>query len=158
MRAGTRALRLPLALLCLLSLAPVACAQEDDPHAATPENRPMKIRLLIDGRALSATLEDGAATRDFLAQLPLNLQLEDYAATEKIAPLPRPLSTVGAPAGVTPVAGDLAFYAPWGNLAIFHKPFGYSKGLVRLGRIDGDLQALRRPGPVQVRIELAADH
>mgnify|MGYP007112212838 CR=1 FL=1 len=117
----------------------------------------MKIRLVINGHALSATLEDGAATRDFLAQLPLTLQLEDYAATEKIAPLPRPLSTAGAPAGVTPVAGDLAFYAPWGNLAIFHKPFGYSKGLVRLGRIGGDLQALRRPGPVQILIEQATD-
>jgi len=164
MRAGVRTALLPLALMCLLPLAPAACARGDDAAvparplvANTPENRSMKIRLVIDGHALSATLEDGAAARDFLAQLPLTLQLEDYAATEKIAQLPRPLTTAGAPAGVTPAAGDLAFYAPWGNLAIFHTPFGYSKGLVRLGRIDGDLQALRRPGPVQVRIEPATD-
>jgi hypothetical protein len=114
----------------------------------------MKIRLLIDGRDLPATLEDSAATRDFLAQLPLTLELEDYASTEKIAPLSRKLSTVGAPAGVTPAAGDLTFYVPWGNLAIFHKPFSYSKGLIRLGHIDGDLQVLRRVGKMQVRIEL----
>jgi hypothetical protein len=114
----------------------------------------MKIRLLIDGRYLPATLEDSAATRDFLAQLPLTLELEDYASTEKIAQLPRTLSTAGAPAGVTPAAGDITFYAPWGNLAIFHKPFGYSKGLIKLGRIDGDFQLLRRAGKIQVRIEV----
>lgn len=123
--------------------------------AANPEVRSMKIHLIIDGARLSATLEDSAPTRAFIAQLPLTLQLEDYAATEKIATLPQPLPVAGAPAGITPAPGDITFYAPWGNLAIFHAPFRYSKGLLRLGRIDGGLQALRVPGPIEVRIELA---
>lgn len=123
--------------------------------AANPEVRSMKIHLIIDGARLSATLEDSTPTRAFIAQLPLTLQLEDYAATEKIATLPQPLPVAGAPAGITPAAGDITFYAPWGNLAIFHAPFRYSKGLLRLGRIDGGLQALRVPGPTEVRIELA---
>jgi hypothetical protein len=38
--------------------------------------------------------------------------------------------------------GDIAYYAPWGNLAIFHKDFGYSDGLIILGKIDGDVDAL----------------
>lgn len=115
----------------------------------------MKIRLIIDGKTLLATLEDSIPARDFIAQLPLTLQLEDYASTEKIAQLPRRLSVSNVPEGIAPNAGDIAFYAPWGNLAIFHKPFGYSKGLVRLGRIDGGLQVLRSPGPLQARIELS---
>lgn len=113
----------------------------------------MKIRLIINDQTLSATLEDSVPARDFAAQLPITIQLEDYAATEKIAQLPRRLNIAGEPDGITPVAGDIAFYAPWGNLAIFHRPFGYSKGLVRLGRIEGDLQALRAEGPVEARIE-----
>ncbi|CAB3883781.1 MULTISPECIES: cyclophilin-like fold protein [Achromobacter] len=104
---------------------------------------------------LSATLEDNAAARDFLAQLPLTLDLQDYAATEKIAQLPTKLSTAGASAGMTPSIGDITYYAPWGNLAIFYKGFGHSAGLVKLGRIHGDIQVLRAAGPLTAGIEVA---
>lgn len=69
----------------------------------------MKIRLIINDQMLSATMEDSIPAREFIAQLPLTLQLEDYAATEKIAQLPRRLSVAGEPEGVTPAAGDIAF-------------------------------------------------
>ncbi|AWH25397.1 cyclophilin-like fold protein [Stenotrophomonas sp. YAU14D1_LEIMI4_1] len=113
----------------------------------------MKVKVIINDQVLAATLEDSIPAREFIAQLPLTLQLEDYAAIEKIAQLPRRLSVSGEPEGITPVAGDIAFYAPWGNLAIFHKPFGYSKGLIRLGHIEGGLQILRAAGPVKALIE-----
>lgn len=115
----------------------------------------MNIHLTVNGQVLSATLEDSAATRDFLALLPLTLDLEDYAATEKIAQLPKKLSTAGAPAGMTPSIGDITYYAPWGNLAIFYAGFRHSAGLVKLGRIDGDIQVLRTAGPLKARIEIA---
>lgn len=114
----------------------------------------MKIRLIIDGKAMTATLADNATARDFVALLPLTLMLEDYAATEKIAYLPRKLSTAGTPAGVDPDVGDITYYAPWGNLAIFHRDFGYSTGLIKLGRLDGDVDTLAAPGPVKVTIEV----
>src|SRR6267143_4472528 len=91
----------------------------------------MKIRLTINGKTINATLIDNATARDFLTLLPMTLTLEDYASTEKINYLPRKLSTAGAPAGSDP-SGDIAYYAPWGNLAIFYKDFGYSKGLIQL--------------------------
>lgn len=40
------------------------------------------------------------------------------------------------PPGTTPAAGDISYYAPWGNLALFNRDFSYSPGLVRLGRLD----------------------
>lgn len=115
----------------------------------------MSIRLTINGQVLSATLVDNATTRDFLALLPLTLEFEDYNSTEKVSQLPRRLSTAGAPAGVDPSVNDITYYAPWGNLAIFYEDFGYSSGLVKLGRIDGDIGALRARGPVKVVIEVA---
>jgi hypothetical protein len=112
-----------------------------------------KIRLNVDGKSLTATLDDTAAARDFASLLPLTLTLEDYASTEKISDLPRKLVTTGAPAGTAATAGDIAYYAPWGNLALFYRSFGYSDGLVRLGRIDAGGDALGRPGPLTGRIE-----
>ena len=60
---------------------------------------------------------------------------------------------IDAPAGVDPSVGDIAYYAPWGNLAIFYKDFGYSRGLIGLGRIDSGIEALRVPGSLKVTIE-----
>ena len=45
----------------------------------------MKIRPTINGKAITATLNDTPTVRDFLALLPLTRTLEDYASTEKIA-------------------------------------------------------------------------
>jgi hypothetical protein len=113
----------------------------------------MNIRLVIGDRSVPIALEDNHTARDFITLLPLTLILEDYAATEKIATLPRKLTTAGAPEGSTPEVGDFSYYAPWGNLAIFHKPFRYSAGLVRLGRLEDGVDLLRVEGRVSARIE-----
>jgi hypothetical protein len=96
----------------------------------------MQIRLTFGDRVLTASMDDNESTRDFLAMLPLTLDLTDFHGTEKNADLPQRLSTADAPEGVDPDVGDIAYYAPWGNLAIFYRDFGYSAGLVKLGNID----------------------
>ena len=113
----------------------------------------MKIRLVVDGTPLTATLDNSAAARDFASLLPLSLTLDDYESTEKISDLPRRLSTKDAPPGSDPDVGDIAYYAPWGNLAVFYRDFGYSTGLVKLGSIDAGVEALQRPGSLRVTIE-----
>lgn len=113
----------------------------------------MRIRINVEGTPITATLLDNATARDLFSLLPLTLTLTDYAATEKISDLPRRLSTAGAPRGVDPSIGDIAYYAPWGNLALFYRDFGYSNGLVKLGTIDSGIEALSRPGPLSVTIE-----
>jgi hypothetical protein len=113
----------------------------------------MKIGMDVDGTRVTATLDDSATSRDLASLLPLTLTLDDYNGTEKISDLPKKLSTQGAPEGVAPAAGDIAYYAPWGNLAIFYKDFGYSHGLVKLGRIDSGVDAFDRPGALRVSIQ-----
>lgn len=127
-------------------------AQGEDVRSGTGEDS-MRIRLVVGGTVLTATLEDTAAARDFAALLPLELTLEDYHGIEKIADLPARLSTEGAPKGVDPEVGDVTYFAPWGNLALFYRDFGYARGLVRLGRIDGDVDVLATDGPLAARIE-----
>lgn len=150
----------PFALLVMLLSANAAPAsgpaRQQAPSAATrQEASPVKIRLQLEDRTLTATLEESEAAREFLSLLPLTLMLADYNSTEKIADLPRRLSTKGAPEGIDPDVGDLAYYAPWGNLAIFYRDFGYSKGLVRLGRLVSGVEALSGRGPLRVTIERA---
>jgi hypothetical protein len=126
-----------------------------DAAPGQPQELPMKIRIDVDGEIVTARLDDTSAARDFAALLPMSLTLEDYAVVERISYLPRKLSVAGAPAGMTPRLGDITYYAPWGNLAIFvvDNDNQYARGLVRLGRVDTGLPALQRAGPFTVRIE-----
>jgi hypothetical protein len=122
--------------------------------SANAESGNMKIRIEMNGNEITATLTDNATSRDFVSLLPLTLKLEDYGETEKIGYLPRKLSTEGAPPGSDPSVGDVSYYAPWGNLAIFRKDFRYSTGLINLGKIDSGLESLNAPGSVEVTIDL----
>jgi len=129
-------------LVSVFSMVTISEAQGDS----------MKIRLKVGDTVLTATLIDSATTRDFISLLPLTLTLKDYAGTEKISDLPKRLSTESAPSGSDPSVGDITYYAPWGNLAIFYRDFVYSSGLVILGKIDSGIKALNVPGSVKVSI------
>lgn len=49
--------------------------------------------------------------------------------------------------------GDLTYYAPWGNLALFYRDFGYANGLIKLGHIDDGIEVFNVSGTVTVTIE-----
>ena len=100
------------------------------------------VKLSFNNEEILVRMTDSPSSRDFVAMLPLTLTFEDYNNTEKISNLPEKLSTQGAPAGITPSAGDFTYYSPWGNLAIFYKDFRYSERLVPLGRIESGLEKL----------------
>lgn len=137
--------RLLACLLCMVWMS--------EPALADPSGGSMKIAIIHEDQRLTATLTDTPAARHFAELLPLALTLTDYAATEKVADLPATLPTQGSPKGMDPDVGDLTYYAPWGNLAIFYRDFGYANGLISLGRIEGGLGFLQRPGPIAVRFE-----
>lgn len=44
---------------------------------------------------------------------------------------------------MAPAAGDLAIFAPWGNIAIFYQNGGWSDSLIPLGRLDSGVEILR---------------
>lgn len=126
--------------MALLLVATSAVAATDEVSHSRRET--MKIRMTMAGQIITASLEESDSAREFFAMLPLTLPFEDYAETEKIAYLPGKLTTQTAPEGIDPQVGDIAYYAPWGNLAIYYRDFGYSSGLIRLGRITSGLDAL----------------
>ncbi|OAQ13903.1 hypothetical protein F480_05700 [Bibersteinia trehalosi Y31] len=104
---------------------------------------------------MKATLADNDTARDFYRTLPLEIRLENYAGVEKIGyDLPK-LSTKNSPKGYAGQAGDLTYYAPWGNLAIFteHSHVGYANGLIYVGKITQGLAELKAlPDNARVRI------
>ncbi len=100
------------------------------------------------------TLEDNPTARDLVSLLPLDLEIEDYSTNEKIAGLPRKLTEEGGGPFSKEAPGDLAYYAPWGNLAFFHSNYRYSKGLIRIGRLDDAVRPLHARGTFPLLMDL----
>lgn len=139
------------ALVC--AKATEVASQETARGITDQRVKTMKIRMDVEGTVIMATLDDNETSRDFASLLPLALTLEDYAGTEKISDLPRRLSTAGTPPGTAGMAGNIAYYAPWGNLALFYRDGSYAKGLVRLGRVDTGVATFASPKSLNVIIE-----
>ncbi|WP_373232730.1 cyclophilin-like fold protein [Cohnella sp.] len=101
-----------------------------------------RIKLTFGNEEVIVNMYDNPTSRDFLTRLPLTLTFEDYAETEKIVYLDNKLSTEDASSGSDPSVGDFAYFSPWGNLVLYYKDFGYSNGLIMLGKIESGMEEL----------------
>lgn len=88
-------------------------------------------------------LNDSPAANDFYQQLPLSISVEDYAGSEKIFYPPESLSPADTPMAQGP-AGTLAYYAPWGNVAIFYGECTGASGLYELGEIVSGVEYIAK--------------
>jgi len=75
-----------------------AIIEKNKPNASTPSEAGgqesargqsdlrgrMKIRMIVEGITLTATLDDNETARSLFEQLPMTLKLEDYASTERL--------------------------------------------------------------------------
>jgi hypothetical protein len=116
-----------------------------------------RVRITVGDRTVTATLNDSAASRDFMAMLPLSLHMTDWLRREKVARLPGQLSqqSHGVP---TYVAGDIGYWRPSNNFVIYYLQDGErlpSPGIVPLGKIDSGHDLFNVPGDVDVKVELA---
>ena len=133
-----------LTAVCVLALMVIVSAAWAD--------APKRVKFTWEGGEAVAELNGGAAAESLWAMLPLTLDFEDFNGTERIAYTDEKISTEGAPASFTPNAGDITLYAPWGNIAVFYRPFRESRGLVPLGRFVEGADKISTLGEA-VRIE-----
>ncbi len=113
------------------------------------------IQVIIGNTVLTGRLWDNATARDLITLLPLTLTFRDYNNQEKLAPLPKKLSLDGVPPGDDPLPGDIVYYAPQGVLVFPYSDFGYFTGIVRIGKFDGSVDAIKnQTGEFSARIEL----
>ena len=114
------------------------------------------VRISVQGQTLTAQLADNPTAHDLVDQLPLTLTFRDFNGVEKIADLPRPLTTAGVPAGADPDVNDIGYYAPSGNLVFYYGDVGYWNGIVRVGQFDTEIGIIeRQPDGFDVTIEQA---
>lgn len=114
------------------------------------------VRFVSDRTTVDVTIgEDSPGVRDFLTLLPLEVTVEEFAGTEKIAYLSRELNYAGSP-GSDPEDGDLIYYTPWGNLGFYYDTtgIGYSDATLHIGTFTATEEqlSLLEGGPVTITI------
>ena len=129
------------ALLCCLAIAASAA------HAQ--ENAAMNIIVKSDAHEVVCALNASRAARDLLAQLPLTLNISDYAGKEKTFSPPRKLDTSGTPPD-DGSAGALAYFAPWNHVVLFYKDSGPYSGRYALGECSNAAAIEKLRGRVTV--------
>ena len=114
----------------------------------------VRVRFSFNNESIVVDMNDSPTSRGFLSQLPLTLTFKDYSGSEKIAYPPKELSTQGAPAGSDPSIGDLALFAPWGDIVLYYGDAGYYEGIVKMGHVESGIEKLANmKGDFTVKIE-----
>jgi hypothetical protein len=131
---------------------PTAARGQGGRYPANQEATDVKIRITFNDLSMTATLYDNPTARDLTTMLPLHLKIEDYGGNEKIVRLPRKLTEDGSGPFGNERPGDLCYFKPWGNLALFYGDYRWD-GLIRLGRFDAGIEPLFVGGEYPVRIE-----
>jgi hypothetical protein len=136
-------------LLQAFALPPAAATTSTN----TPGER--RIWMAVGERRFAVTLADNEATRAFVSQLPLTLDMPDLNGNEKHVKLPKALPTSASRPG-TIRNGDLML---WGadTLVVFYLTFDSPYSYTRLGRIEDAAALSQALGPGQVRVTFARD-
>lgn len=101
-----------------------------------------RIKMTFGKEEIIVRMFDNKTTKDFLSKLPMTLEFEDYAKTEKISYLNSNLIVDKETSSKE--TSDFTYYAPWGNLAIFYKGYGNDGGLVKMGIIESGKDKLKK--------------
>ena len=127
------------------------------PQASSEGTLNMKINITVSGKTVTAVVVDNPTAREFASRLPLKMSMEDLFGREKFAHLQEALSEKG-PRTKTYQVGDIAYWSPTHDIAIYYRQDGESipaPGVIPIARITGSTDVFNVPGSVKVSIEIA---
>jgi hypothetical protein len=130
-----------------------AVIRKMEPLTARKEEA-MRIIVRANGKTIIYELNDSQPSQDLYAQLPLEIEVEDYGGKEKIYYPPKKLGTANTPLVQSARPGTLAYYAPWADVVMFYGSFGSASGLYELGHAVEGIEHIRSLSGV-IRIQPA---
>ena len=122
------------------------------PLSAAQAQGAVEILVKSAEREVVCTLNSSRAARDLLTQLPLSLDISDYAGKEKTFSPPAKLDTSGASLAAG-CKGSLAYFAPWNNVVLFYRDGGPFSGLYELGECRDAAAIEKLRGRVTISVQ-----
>lgn len=131
--------------------------QPDGSDENMTEKTEQKIRITIGNQTATAIIYNNPTAHSLIGQLPLTIDMDDFAGSEKIFYLPQNPIIDDASRGLRTSMGDIAVYAPWGNFAVFYRDGdgSTSNDLIPIGRVENGIELFQVNGSLNdVHIEL----
>lgn len=137
MKKGLTAALVLAALTCLTACGSTA------PERAQAETSQTMQATDEQGTKVTVQLNDSPAAQSLAAQLPMDIDMENYSTNEKIFYPSQKLDTQQTPRAANKV-GTLAYYEPWGDVVFFYGAFRPNEDLYELGQITEDSQTIAK--------------
>ena len=139
-------------MLIIAIIVNVASVAVSDTAFAAASNEDLRIKLTVNGKTLTATLEDNPTSRAFVAKLPLTLQMMDLYGREMCYRFDEALPT-GKLTSSNYKVGDLAYWPPRHSFVILYEQNGERFQRQHLGRVDSGVEIFNGIGDVDVLFE-----
>jgi len=94
----------------------------------------ININITVDTQVFAAKFYDNESARTIVSQMPLTLEMDDYASQEKVAGLPFALPSASTETPVTINAGDIYLWSG-DSLVLFYTTFSNLYSYVPVGYI-----------------------
>ena len=138
-----------LLTICAALLLIAGCGESSQSEAIETLNTSIKIQ--VNDKTFTATLEDNPSARAFVEMLPLEIDMTELNGNEKYFYLNSDLPS--APTNVKQIhAGDLMLFGS-NCLVLFYKDFTTPYGYTRLGKLDNPADLAKTLGNGNVRIK-----
>ena len=138
------------AAICAACLLMAGCNEKPETSIKVTEAKTLDtIKISVNGRTFTATLEDNPTGRAFAEKLPLDVDMQELNGNEKYFYLNENLPSNSSHVGKIS-AGDLMLFGD-NCVVIFYKSFSTSYSYTRLGKINpADLAETLGDGNVHV--------
>ncbi len=145
MKKGLTAVLVLAALTCLTACGSTAPEQAQAQTSQTASQQTQQTMQVTDeqGTKVTVQLNDSPAAQSLAAQLPMDIDIENYSTNEKIFYPSQKLDTQHTPRATNKV-GTLAYYEPWGDVVFFYGAFRPNEDLYELGQITEDSQTIAK--------------
>lgn len=114
----------------------------------------MQITVKNQNLKIVFELNNSEAAKDLAMQSPLTLDIKNFSNNEKIFYPPKKLP-VNKTSLARAQAGELCYYAPWGDVVMFYRPADPNPELYSLGKvISGQENIAKLQGSVTLTLML----
>lgn len=139
--------------LSTVQAAPSIRTSEHSEETTRINTQNIKLQIHIGNTNMLAILNNSLTAQSFAALLPITMTLRDLSPAEKVSDaLPTRLSEEGAPKRDMGMIGDIAYYAPWGNIAFYRDEGPNASGVIKIGKIISGVEALNYSGRVTITV------
>jgi hypothetical protein len=143
-------------LLLAVSVTLTVCAQNSGTDTTQKETN-MKIKISVEGKEITTTMTDNITAREFIALLPFTMTLNDYGRREKYGHCSKPLTEVAALRQKPYKVGDIGYWSPNSDFAVFYRHDGSvmpEPGITMIGTIDSGIETFNVTGTVTATFEV----